>query len=126
MKHAHLALMLLIVVSSASASPLGDSRPPASTNAYQRVQRENPIRLEGPIRAITHERGSVTIRLHRDRYPIVATRHTRVRWVDGREADLRELRIGDSIRVSGDLDGDVIYAHRVTVLLAPEHRGGNF
>jgi hypothetical protein len=86
---------------------------------------ENPIRLEGQIRQITQNGGDVTVRLHRDRYPIVMRAGvTRVRWLDGRRAHPGDLLVGDSIRVEGNLEKNVIYADRVTLLLRIEHRGG--
>ncbi|HEY0155938.1 MAG TPA: hypothetical protein VGF28_01455 [Thermoanaerobaculia bacterium] len=96
--------------------------PPASGDS---PQRRNPIQLEGQIREISGTGDGVTIRLHRDRYPIVASSVTRVRWLDGRRARPEDLQNSDSIRVEGDLDRDVIYADRVTILRRDERRGGN-
>lgn len=83
--------------------------------------RSNPIRLEGQIRDVTASGEVITIRLHRDRYPIVTSSETRVRWLDGSRARAAELKKGDSIRVEGELDRNVIYADRVTILLRTEH-----
>jgi hypothetical protein len=85
-------------------------------------ENSNPIRLEGQIREVTVAGDYVTIRLHRDRYPIVASGATRVRWLDGHRALASELQIGDSIRVEGNLERNEIRADRVTILQRIEHR----
>jgi hypothetical protein len=46
----------------------------------------------------------------------------RVRWLDGRPATANELLKGDSIRVDGDLEKNVIHAERVTILQRDQHR----
>lgn len=104
MRNAYVALVLLALVLPAHA------------------RNRNPIRLEGQIRAIAYTYDGVTLRLHRDRYPIFLGEAARVRWLDGRRATANELMKGDSIRVEGDLDANVIHAERVTILQRDEHR----
>jgi len=94
----------------------------AAADSHARGGNNNPIRLEGQIRELTDSGGGVTIRLHRDRYPIVAHEETRVRWLDGRRAPVSELRVGDSIRVEGNQEQDSITADRITILLRVERR----
>lgn len=129
MRTINLAFALVITMTILAASPASsgaDNRRLTSTHDADGVsEAQNPIKLEGQIRSVEGSGEAVTIRLHRDRYPIVASSITRVRWNDGRRAHAGELRIGDSIRVEGDLDRDTIYASRVTILMRVEHRGGN-
>src|SRR5690349_16523849 len=87
------------------------------------AQNPNPIRLEGQIREIAYEYEGVTLRLHRDRYPIHLSEATHVRWLDGRRATANELMKGDSIRVAGDLEKNVIHAQRVTSLRLDDRPG---
>lgn len=129
MRTANLALALVATMTLLAASPASsqaDNRRLTSTHGADRGgDPQNPIKLEGQIRSVEGSGDAVTIRLHRDRYPIVASSVTRVRWNDGRRAQAGELRKGDSIRVEGDLDRDTIYASRVTILMRVEHHGGN-
>jgi hypothetical protein len=104
MRKAYVALVVLALVLPAHA------------------RNRNPIRVEGQIREITYGYAGVTVRLHRDRYPIFLGDTARVRWLDGRKAAANELLKGDSIRVEGDLDANVIHAERVTILQRDEHR----
>jgi hypothetical protein len=113
MKMLTLAVAVVTALTVLPSSSLADSRG---------SQRSNPIKLEGQIREIASSDDGVTIRLHRDRYPVVATSVTRVHWLDGRRARPRDLQNGDSIRIEGDLDKNVIYAERVTILMRVEHR----
>lgn len=114
--------MLTLAVAAAAAFTFLSSSSLADGRGQERA---NPIRLEGQIREIASTEDGVTIRLHRDRYPIVASSITRVHWLDGRRARPKDLQNGDSIRVEGDLDKNVIYADRVTILMRVEHRGGD-
>lgn len=112
-----LLLWLFTVSSLADIRPLESAASmPASGGS------SNPIRLEGQIREVTITGDTVIVRLHRDRYPIVATRVTRVRWLDGRRALASDLQKGDSIRVQGHQEKNEIVADRVTILLRIEHR----
>ena len=126
MKALNLAVALAVSVTTLSSSSLADNRDLTKTHMRSDSPQpgRNPIRLEGQIREVTASEDIVTIRLHRDRYPIVASSGTRVRWNDGRRAHCKELQTGDSIRVEGELEGNVIHAERVTILMRIEHRGG--
>jgi hypothetical protein len=117
MRRLKLAIPMLAVLVCTTASSIADNRPQQVSNA---------IRLEGQIREITGT-DDVTIRLHRDRYPIYAwCGATHVHWLDdGRRALLRELEVGDSIRVEGTVEKDVIVATEITILLRIEHRGAH-
>jgi len=115
MKRLNLAVVLAACVAALSSSSFADDRDLTKTQ-------RNPIRLEGQIREVAESREGLTIRLHRDRYPILASSITHVRWNDGHRADVHELRVGDSIRVEGEQDGNVIRAERVTILMRIEHR----
>ena len=86
------------------------------------AEAQNPIRLEGQIRELAWEGERLTIRLHRDRYPIVAYEETRVRWFNGLRSHARELRKGDSIRVEGNQERNQIVAGDITILQRDEHR----
>jgi hypothetical protein len=115
MKKRVLASVLLVILTVSAASSIADERPHGGTG-------DNPIRLEGQIREITGGEGGITIRLHRDRYPIVTHAGTRVRRLDGRRSHAGELQVGDSIRVEGNLERNRIHADRVTLLLRIERR----
>ena len=112
-----------LVVALAFVTSLGASSPGADSHLLDRRHHtQNPIRLEGQIREIGAGGETFIIRLQRDRYPISVHELTPVRWLDGRRAHAGELQAGDSIRVSGDLDRDVIQAERITILQRVEHR----
>ena len=113
MKHRNLVVTLLLLASLAVPSADAESRPD---------QRSNPIRLEGQIREIGIDGDYVVIRLHRDRYPMLAKWNLRVRTNDGRRMDAADLQAGDNIRIDGELYRDFIYVDRVTLLLRVEHR----
>jgi hypothetical protein len=115
MKQRVLASVLLTILSLSAASSIADERHQGGTN-------DNPIRLEGQIREIAGGDDKITIRLHRDRYPIVTHQATRVRWLDGRRSHADELQVGDSIRVEGNQERTFISADRVTILLRVERR----
>lgn len=126
MRTLKLAICMLVALTWTTVSSTADNRPQNSSNS-------NPIRLEGQIREITEDSVSVgddvrdeviTIRLHRDRYPIVTSGATKVRWLDGCRVPPGDLRNGDSIRVEGNLERDVIVAEEITILLRIEHLGG--
>ena len=118
-----LAASSLLLLSSLTVSSLADIRPlESSASMPASGGSSNPIRLEGQVRELTRTGDTVIIRLHRDRYPIVATRVTRVRWLAGRRARATDLQTGDSIRVEGNLEQNEIVADRVTILLRMGHR----
>lgn len=118
-----LAASSLLLLWLFTVSSLADIRPVESSAAIPASGgSSNPIRLEGQIREVTITGDTVMIRLHRDRYPIVVSRVTRVRWLDGRRCAATDLQIGDSIRVEGNLEQKEIVADRVTILLRIEHR----
>ena len=125
-----LALVSILLASSFAASSVADICPPDRSHGTS--SGNNPIRLEGQIREITIgedarngddvQNITVAIRLHRDRYPIIATNATRVRWLDGPRALATDLQVGDSIRVEGNLERNEILADRITILLRIERR----
>ena len=82
----------------------------------------NPIRLEGQIRELSWDGESVTIRIHRDRYPMLATEHVRVRTRDGHRIGVRDLQVGDHIRVQGEQRRDHIDVYGITLLRRDERR----
>ncbi|HEU4522863.1 MAG TPA: hypothetical protein VFT12_12725 [Thermoanaerobaculia bacterium] len=113
MKRSNLLLTLLLLSAFAATSTTAETRPD---------ERSNPIRLEGQIREIGNDGEYIVIRLHRDRYPMLAKGHMRVRTPNGRRMDAGELQAGDSIRVDGELYRDFIYVDRITLLLRVERR----
>ena len=124
-------LTLLSIILTFAGTPalpsIADSRPPDSTIPRPPDRRgDNPIRLEGQIREITQTDDGVTIRLHRDRYPIVAHQTTSVCWLDGSRTRVADLQEDDSIRVEGNLERTFISAERITLLRRIEHRSGMF
>lgn len=88
------------------------SPPPAS----------NPISLEGEIRSVSSDGGTITIEVIRQRDPIVAYRGTSVKMKDGARIRAADLLPGDSIHVDGDQERGRIVAKAITVLLRPERR----
>lgn len=120
-----LAFVLVLLSSPFAASSPADIRPLHGSGATEEAPARvnSPIRLEGQIREITSSGGEMVIRLHRDRYPIIAT-HARVRWRDGAHAHRTDLQVGDSIHVEGNQEPKEIIADRITILLRIEHRGG--
>ena len=116
-------MIMNLVAAITMAGALAISSPGADNALLDRRHHaENPIRLEGQIREIVVDGENFLIRLQRDRYPIAVHELTPVRWLDGRRAHAHELKVGDSIRISGDLDRDVILAERVTILQRVEQR----
>ena len=116
-------MIMNLVVAITMAAGFSASSPGADTHLLDRRHHAgNPIRLEGQIREIVVDGENFLIRLQRDRDPIAVHDQTPVRWLDGTRAHADELRVGDSIRVSGDLDRDVIRAERVTILQRVERR----
>lgn len=113
MKRSTLAFALVFASLLAVVSSSAETRPEPGTN---------PIQLEGQIRAIGHDGDHVVIRLHRDKYPLSAGPYVRVRWQNGKRIDVRELQVGDSIHVTGDLHRDVIVVERITLLRRIERR----
>src|SRR5687767_10163258 len=102
-----LAIFLSSVLALLAASSAAETRHEPGTN---------PIRLEGQIREIGTDGDHVVIRLHRDKYPLLVGPSVRARWQNGKRIDVRDLRPGDSIRVEGDLQRDVIVVERMTLL----------
>ena len=116
-------MIMNLVVAITMLGGFASSSPGADNHLLDRRHHtQNPIRLEGQIREIVADGENFLIRLQRDRYPIEVLERTPVRWLDGRRAHAGELQVGDSIRISGDLDHDVIRAERVTILQRVEHR----
>ena len=113
MKRSTLAFALVFVSLLPSMSSSAETRPEPGTN---------PIQLEGQIRQIGHDGDHVVLRLHRDRYPLLAGPYVRVRSQNGKRIDVRDLQVGDSIHVDGDLQRDVIVVERITLLRRIERR----
>src|SRR5687767_797070 len=107
MRRNALVLFLVSVLALLAASSSAETRPEPGTN---------PIRLEGQIREIGADGNHVVIRLRRDKYPLLVGPYVRARWQNGKRIEVRDLRSGDSIRVDGDLQRDVIVVERITVL----------
>lgn len=114
-KRLNLLLSLLVMAMLLTASSSAEERHPQQTAG-------NPITVESQVQDITRDGDAYVIRLFRQKYLFVAYPSAYVRIKDGDRIDIAELRPEDYVRISGDLDHDVVYSHRILILGRIEHR----
>ena len=115
-KQLGLLLSLLFIGTLLPASSSAEDRHPGQTQAG------NPITVESQIQDISRDGDAYVVRLYRQKYLFVAYPSTHVRIKDGDRIDIAELRPDDYVRISGDLDHEVVYSHRILILGRIEHR----